>query len=534
MMLWADTLCIDQNNLVEKSAQVQLMARIYECASEVLVWLGDEIPGTTTALAMDFLHRRQISFRPTARSRPQILLQEDLQDPRFQAQWTAIGQDLLNRRWFQRVWTIQEIACASRAIVICGQHRIPWEKLVFAETFARSHDIRILFKTQEEQQARGDCFFTNIDRRALYRSNRACQSPRPMILSELLMNNVRCSSKDPRDMIYSLLGLATDVQDAPELQSDYSKPVPQVYTDLIRFCIRVYQSLDILSMSRHPKAHKELPSWIPDFTNAAQHISTLLPPLTADAHENGRYVYRASGDSKPNPADISKDGQTLHLQAIFVDTISEVGSHCLEGGDEGFSAALVSWVHLVSSRWRDWKQRPYLPGGGGGGGDTIEDALNRTITADRTRFGHRAQRGQRGFDIDSSAMPPDYRNGQGLDSREVKEKWWEDDAIRAVDLVATRRRFFITRDGYLGLGPGDIELGDEVDVVVGCSVPLILRKMAGSDNSSSSSNNNSDEHDSSYFFVGESFVTGIMDGEVMEEVRQKGTGTDRLRDVFLR
>ena len=40
-LLWIDALCINQDDLDEKTAQVQLMANVYARASRVVVWLGD-------------------------------------------------------------------------------------------------------------------------------------------------------------------------------------------------------------------------------------------------------------------------------------------------------------------------------------------------------------------------------------------------------------------------------------------------------------------------------------------------------------
>lgn len=40
-MLWADAVCIDQDNNVEKSRQIPLMHRIYSQAKFVLISLGD-------------------------------------------------------------------------------------------------------------------------------------------------------------------------------------------------------------------------------------------------------------------------------------------------------------------------------------------------------------------------------------------------------------------------------------------------------------------------------------------------------------
>lgn len=41
LRLWVDAICINQENVVERSSQVAIMSEIYRAASRVLVWLGD-------------------------------------------------------------------------------------------------------------------------------------------------------------------------------------------------------------------------------------------------------------------------------------------------------------------------------------------------------------------------------------------------------------------------------------------------------------------------------------------------------------
>lgn len=47
--IWADQICINQDDLNERSQQVQFMNRIYKDASHVLVWLGLDSNGEATA-----------------------------------------------------------------------------------------------------------------------------------------------------------------------------------------------------------------------------------------------------------------------------------------------------------------------------------------------------------------------------------------------------------------------------------------------------------------------------------------------------
>jgi hypothetical protein len=49
VILWADAICIDQENLEERSCQVQLMSKIYQTATRVIIWLGPEDDYSRTA-----------------------------------------------------------------------------------------------------------------------------------------------------------------------------------------------------------------------------------------------------------------------------------------------------------------------------------------------------------------------------------------------------------------------------------------------------------------------------------------------------
>ena len=66
------------------------------------------------------------------------------------------------------------------------------------------------------------------------------------------------------------------------------------------------------------------------------------------------------------------------------------------------------------------------------------------------------------------------------------------------------RVFFKTDDQHLGVGPGDLQEGDEVVVPFGSSRPWVLRS-----------------HGDHHILVGEAFVPGIMTGQ-LEELWRRG------------
>ena len=67
------------------------------------------------------------------------------------------------------------------------------------------------------------------------------------------------------------------------------------------------------------------------------------------------------------------------------------------------------------------------------------------------------------------------------------------------------RKFFITKKGYLGLGPKLAELGDKIAIFHGSGVPFVLRKSVDK------------SRESSWEIIGECYVHGIMDGEFIHK-----------------
>ena len=490
--LWVDAICINQSDDVEKSIQVRLMSKIYESAFMVIIWLGEA--RATTALAINFLKKHiTLNFSSTTQLSVKNELERTRLNPEYAAAWDAIGQDLLKRPWWMRMWVIQEVVLARRTTVFCGPFDLPWDNLRIASEFALSYDLPIFYKTPEEI-AKGDQFLQawNLMYKARYRE--ALGDGTELRLQELLMNNMSCFASDPRDMIFSLLGLATDVNDASELVIDYQKPVQQVYTDLIKFQVRKYESLDIICASKHPQKQASLPSWVPDWSNMRERTAGLLPSFEHDPYQYGKYVYRASGNTKPN-ARFLRDDQVLSVSGVLFDTIVGMGGWANDF--QGLIVLLGPWKELALGPNLERKRDEYVVGG-----ESMLDAFNRTITADKTRSGRKAQRGQRGLEVftgEEHDVPDSYRSNQGL-SNEERRLFWQEDSMQAIALRASRRRLIVTKKGYLGLGPINAQLGDAVVVILGLSVPVVLRRT-----------------DETWHFVGEAFVTGIMDGEVVEQ-----------------
>lgn len=92
--LWIDALCIDQANHEERNHQVQMMSRIYSCAQQVCVWLGEDNDDSATAITfirdiMELENFDAISEKKENAHKWQSLLL------------------LMQRPWFSRRWVVQ-------------------------------------------------------------------------------------------------------------------------------------------------------------------------------------------------------------------------------------------------------------------------------------------------------------------------------------------------------------------------------------------------------------------------------------------
>ena len=49
--VWIDAICINQNDVVERSTQVQIMSKFFERAIRVVIWLGEGNPNSDVGMA---------------------------------------------------------------------------------------------------------------------------------------------------------------------------------------------------------------------------------------------------------------------------------------------------------------------------------------------------------------------------------------------------------------------------------------------------------------------------------------------------
>ena len=111
--VWADALCINQDNLEERSRQVKEMARIYTNATSIAVWLGSEADESTVATRLI----KTIADR--------FIQQGHLQDVvSLRREELAALVSLFERPYWKRLWVVQEVLNATEIDVYCGSSKL--------------------------------------------------------------------------------------------------------------------------------------------------------------------------------------------------------------------------------------------------------------------------------------------------------------------------------------------------------------------------------------------------------------------------
>jgi hypothetical protein len=380
--IWIDAICIDQTNLAERSAQVIIMDKIYRQAAIVLVWLGKEDASTKDALdAIQTINEMYKKLRE-AHMGPEALIQERINGGIYrrlgvpalsERQWLALYV-FLQRAWFHRAWTVQELALSKHQLLLCGILHITWPGLclivMFLQLSGWSGQVNYLAeKALGENNAHPATMLDHlIPKEALarraplvlyksssgfrlpYRGNVALAqtlraeldlqataeqrgTPERLTLSDLLHQARITEASDPRDKVYAFIGVSTSLRlifyDDPtvDLTPDYQKSVSEVYTNTARFALQATGNLEILSyvQDRSIIETPDLPSWVPDY--AAKPEWEVLDKLTrwSTSGDKSTRTWSASGDLAWRPS-TGIESCLLHVQGSLVDRIARVQS----------------------------------------------------------------------------------------------------------------------------------------------------------------------------------------------------------------
>jgi hypothetical protein len=124
VLVWADAICINQNDHPERGDQVTQMAAIYTCAAHVDAWLGDDEELQETVFpSIENIFRHLYAQQWKGREGNNTY--SSLPDRRHIASLPR----LFEQSYWRRVWIIQELAFGGEITLICGSKTLPMQYL---------------------------------------------------------------------------------------------------------------------------------------------------------------------------------------------------------------------------------------------------------------------------------------------------------------------------------------------------------------------------------------------------------------------
>ncbi|KAM6516186.1 hypothetical protein FALCPG4_014377 [Fusarium falciforme] len=235
--IWIDSLCINQNDVNERSVQVSQMGKIFSGAQKVHIYIGNNIDDRTASNAFHVLSE----IRNLSEFNTRLSVRKD----REQAIKTLFAQT-----YFSRMWIIQEVLLAKTAELHWGTANIPWQ------TFNKDH-LNVL------RNGIDDYIPDWMRIRATAKNFR-----NPETLGELLFSAMGSTASNDRDKVYGIYGLLLDAEEEG-LKVDYSLSVKQVFTNMAVHLITKHNAIRAVLLHANHDAPlvdgEQLPSWVPDF-----------------------------------------------------------------------------------------------------------------------------------------------------------------------------------------------------------------------------------------------------------------------------
>lgn len=211
--IWIDAVCINQTDLIEKSAQVAIMGDIYRSAALVLICVGPHFDDSKRVikwakkaeadlpkLRLRYPDHDATALRYIARSRawrPKPFSND------------AAFLNFTKRGYWKRLWVAQEIALATEKVVLCGEDVIHWSWMEALSSILHSDAL-----TQNDEHC-SEHF------QGFGALTQEISELRDVALDSLLPRLYKLECDDPRDRIYGLLSLSKE-SDRMQVIPDYT------------------------------------------------------------------------------------------------------------------------------------------------------------------------------------------------------------------------------------------------------------------------------------------------------------------------
>lgn len=310
--LWADAICINQSEVDEKTAQVRMMKEIYKRSQLTIAWLGKEVD--TDAIGFDLMQKIFENHEvPTIEDLAQTDYKQptefNLPAPEDPA-WGALCQ-ILYRPYFSRVWIIQEILMARTCLIQCGSLIVSREMLLGVTGIVdKFHYLKNVISSHLVMEP-GATIASVYTPRSLWFMKLELDRDLPRYIINLLAKTKTFKATDPRDKIFALVSLSTDL-DTDFI--DYNKSAADIQIEIAKFGMEghTYQGAMLFSFVDMGHHSQDLPSWTPDWVSGENTHAALASAL----YVNHRHpLWKQQWDFTPD--NVSVRDRTYRQGATF-------------------------------------------------------------------------------------------------------------------------------------------------------------------------------------------------------------------------
>lgn len=463
VVVWADAICINQDDPRERSHQVTLMGDIFSTARKVFLCMGMDLDGGAFNV-QTLVHE----VCPLVQGhRLDLLGGHQL---RHDGRWFSMAT-FTRLSWFKRAWVIQEAGLARDPRVLYGAAEFGYRDFITVLRWVNTCEWAMKFGVSSLYIHLEWLDWTKMPPQPEYS------------FLDLLSHGALLSCSDPRDRVYAFLGhpLASDDDKRLIVAPDYEKHCNNVFLDLSKKLLRLV-GLDALTTVEQTEQtlSEAFPSWVTRWD-----VSVVMN----DILRRPNLLYAASRGLVQNiPETIH--GNELSLQGVVVDTVCASYKLHINNGA----------IHFQKSNYRETLDLKQMM-------EKLERADNVScVYADwaesfsRTLCAYPSEPNVRVLPYAARLAMALAQHKHATDGRQ-NVSWNLDSQTLAygakVDAFCQGRSFVITEKAYFGLAPAVALPGDVCCILFNVNVPFFLRPCGNG----------------RFKLLGESYVHGIMEGQ---------------------
>lgn len=509
-VFWVDQICIDQDNVSEKGHQVALMASIYKNSENVYIWLGPHNANTLKGIRYAQTWASNVEFQAPFETDQNVLRGFD---------------SLFESPYFTRYWVIQEAAMQKDALAFCGDHEVLFRDLgksVMRETTV----VRRTPRNDTVRRGKGTCLGLFVVWETKHGSTEYYPGIDPKLVAKrrtphreegalsIMVDHHLHDLADPRDRVYALLGLIDDNNFG--IVPDYSLSVEDVYREFSEQCVLSGLGTILITTwaGTTSDSKSALPSWCLDLLQP-------FPAVPVNRMATGVGMRFKAGGKLRDTTKLTDRPGVLSVTAAFVDTVSNLASKT----KQDFNSVETLWG---LERWLGEVNNLAMSCSSAGSETSAKIPhsmlLARVCARDYRRYLENHPHDALG-EFAATIMKYAFHIKQSPNKEaafaEVEKSSWQffntPYVMQLQEIIKNRRLGYTSSKRLMGCFPRETQVGDQVFIVAGGRVPVVLRPLS-----------ENEFGPNSYKLIGDSFVLDIMDGQFLKQ------DSCRPKTIFLR